>query len=75
MPRDRCGSQFDPLSPPAARDADLAQLAMNPHGIAEEEVARAGGQNGHDLKDPLLSPVYGDFHGFPPTVSAPSTQT
>src|SRR5258707_5964337 len=21
--------------------------------------------NGHDLKDPLLSPVYGDLHGFP----------
>src|SRR6266571_959331 len=20
---------------------------------------------GHDLKDPLLSPIYGDFHGFP----------
>lgn len=23
--------------------------------------------NGRDLKDPLLSPVYGDFSGFPPT--------
>ena len=23
--------------------------------------------DGHDLKDPLLSPVYGDFEGFPPT--------
>ncbi len=23
--------------------------------------------NGHDLKDPQLSPIYGDFHGFPPT--------
>ena len=22
--------------------------------------------NGHDLKDPLLSPVYGDMRGFPP---------
>ena len=22
---------------------------------------------GHDLKDPLISPVYGDFAGFPPT--------
>ena len=21
----------------------------------------------NDLKDPLYSPVYGDFHGFPPT--------
>jgi epsilon-lactone hydrolase len=24
--------------------------------------------NGHDLKDPQLSPMYGDFHGFPPTI-------
>jgi monoterpene epsilon-lactone hydrolase len=24
--------------------------------------------NGHDLKDPLLSPVYGDMRGFPPTI-------
>jgi epsilon-lactone hydrolase len=22
---------------------------------------------GHDLRDPEISPVYGDFHGFPPT--------
>jgi len=24
--------------------------------------------NGHDLKDPQLSPVYGDLSGFPPTI-------
>ncbi len=24
--------------------------------------------NGHDLKDPLLSPVYGDMRGFPPAI-------
>ena len=24
--------------------------------------------NGHDLKDPMLSPVYGDMTGFPPTL-------
>jgi epsilon-lactone hydrolase len=24
--------------------------------------------HGHDLKDPLISPVYGDMHGFPPTI-------
>ena len=23
--------------------------------------------DGHDLKDPLISPIYGDFAGFPPT--------
>jgi epsilon-lactone hydrolase len=24
--------------------------------------------NGHDLEDPLLSPIFGDMHGFPPTI-------
>ena len=23
---------------------------------------------GHDLRDPQLSPIYGDFHDFPPTI-------
>jgi epsilon-lactone hydrolase len=30
--------------------------------------------NGHDLKDPYLSPVYGDFHGFPPTLLTTGTR-
>jgi epsilon-lactone hydrolase len=30
--------------------------------------------NGHDLKDPLLSPVYGDFSGFPPTYIVTGTR-
>jgi pimeloyl-ACP methyl ester carboxylesterase len=30
--------------------------------------------NGHDLKDPHLSPIYGDFHGFPPTVLTSGTR-
>ncbi|HZW89963.1 MAG TPA: alpha/beta hydrolase [Myxococcaceae bacterium] len=29
---------------------------------------------GHDLRDPLLSPVYGDFHGFPPAFLASGTR-
>ena len=28
----------------------------------------------HDLKDPLLSPVYGDFHKFPPTILVSGTR-
>jgi len=28
----------------------------------------------HDLKDPLLSPVYGDLHGFPPTILTSGTR-
>lgn len=30
--------------------------------------------NGHDLKDPLLSPVYGDMHGFPPAILSTGTR-
>jgi monoterpene epsilon-lactone hydrolase len=30
--------------------------------------------NGHDLKDPLLSPIYGDLHGFPPTILTSGTR-
>jgi len=29
---------------------------------------------GHDLKDPLLSPVYGDMRGFPPTILTTGTR-
>jgi epsilon-lactone hydrolase len=30
--------------------------------------------HGHDLKDPLLSPVYGDMHGFPPAILSTGTR-
>lgn len=30
--------------------------------------------NGHDLKDPMLSPVYGDVTGFPPTFLTSGTR-
>jgi len=30
--------------------------------------------HGADLKDPHLSPVYGDFHGFPPTILTTGTR-
>jgi epsilon-lactone hydrolase len=30
--------------------------------------------NGHDLKDPQLSPIYGDFDGFPPTFLTAGTR-
>jgi len=30
--------------------------------------------NGHDLKDPQLSPIYGDFSGFPPTIITSGTR-
>jgi acetyl esterase/lipase len=30
--------------------------------------------NGHDLKDPMLSPIYGDMRGFPPTILTTGTR-
>ena len=30
--------------------------------------------NGHDFTDPMLSPVYGDVHGFPPTILTTGTR-
>jgi epsilon-lactone hydrolase len=30
--------------------------------------------NGHDLKDPMLSPIYGDLKGFPPTILTTGTR-
>ncbi len=30
--------------------------------------------NGHDLKDPQLSPINGDFHGFPPAILTTGTR-
>ncbi len=30
--------------------------------------------NGHDLTDPFLSPIRGDWHGFPPTIIATGTR-
>ncbi len=29
---------------------------------------------GHDMKDPLISPVYGDMNGFPPTILTSGTR-
>ncbi len=29
---------------------------------------------GHDLRDPLLSPVYGDLRGFPPAILTSGTR-
>jgi epsilon-lactone hydrolase len=30
--------------------------------------------NGHDLKDPMVSPLFGDMHGFPPTILTSGTR-
>ena len=30
--------------------------------------------NGHDMRDPQLSPIYGDFHGLPPAILTTGTR-
>jgi len=30
--------------------------------------------NGHDMRDPFLSPIYGEFSGFPPTILVSGTR-
>ena len=30
--------------------------------------------NGHDTKDPMLSPLFGDMNGFPPTILTSGTR-
>jgi len=30
--------------------------------------------NGHDLKDPMVSPLFGDMHGFPPAILTTGTR-
>lgn len=38
------------------------------------DAAAAFYANGHDMKDPLISPVYGDLSGFPPTILTSGTR-
>src|SRR5215216_3606885 len=45
--------------------------------VSRDGICDAGAKvyaNGRDLKDPMLSPVYGDMHGFPPTILTSGTR-
>ena len=53
-------------------NALVDNVLVSPDGFCDA-AARFYAQ-GHDLKDPLLSPVYGDMHGFPPTVLTTGTR-
>jgi monoterpene epsilon-lactone hydrolase len=50
----------------------LDNVLVSPDGFCD-----AGARfyaNGHDLSDPLLSPVYGDLRGFPPAILTSGTR-
>jgi acetyl esterase/lipase len=45
--------------------------------VSREGICQAAAQfyaAGHDMKDPLISPVYGDMAGFPPTILTSGTR-
>ena len=43
-------------------------MLINPWPVATVYADR------RDLKDPLLSPIYGDVHGFPPAILTSGSQ-
>jgi len=53
-------------------NAMLDNVLVSPTGFCD--AAAKFYANGHDLSDPLLSPVYGDMHGFPPTILTSGTR-
>ena len=53
-------------------NAMLDNVLVSPDGFCDAGTVVYA--NGHDLKDPLLSPVYGDVHGFPPTILTSGTR-
>jgi acetyl esterase/lipase len=53
-------------------NAMLDNVLVSPDGFCD--AATKVYANGHDLKDPLLSPVYGDMKGFPPTILTSGTR-
>lgn len=52
---------------------DHIDIVLVSHDGILDAMARAY-ENGHDLKEQLLSPVYGDIPGFPPTILGTGTR-
>ncbi|MGI4953139.1 MAG: alpha/beta hydrolase [Janthinobacterium lividum] len=53
-------------------NAMVDNVLVSPDGFCD--AATRFYANGRDLADPLLSPVYGDVHGFPPTILTSGTR-
>jgi epsilon-lactone hydrolase len=53
-------------------NALVDNVLVSPDGICD--AATKFYANGHSLSDPLLSPVYGDMHGFPPAILTSGTR-
>jgi acetyl esterase/lipase len=53
-------------------NAKVDNILVSPNGFCH--AATIIYAHGHDLSDPLLSPVYGDMHGFPPAILTTGTR-
>jgi monoterpene epsilon-lactone hydrolase len=53
-------------------NAMVDNVLVSPDGFCD--AATKFYAKGHDLRDPLLSPVYGDLRGFPPTILTTGTR-
>jgi monoterpene epsilon-lactone hydrolase len=53
-------------------NALVDNVLVSPDGFCD--AATVFYAKGHDLKDPMISPVYGDLHGFPPTILTSGTR-
>jgi acetyl esterase/lipase len=53
-------------------NAFVDNVLVSPNGFCH--AATVVYAHGHDLHDPLLSPVYGDMHGFPPAILTTGTR-
>jgi monoterpene epsilon-lactone hydrolase len=53
-------------------NALVDNVLVSPNGFCD--AAARFYANNHDMHDPMLSPVYGDMHGFPPTILTTGTR-
>lgn len=53
-------------------NALVDNVLVSPNGFCE--AAARFYANGHDMADPMISPLNGDFHGFPPTILTTGTR-
>ncbi len=65
-------SDLDKIGDSYFTNAGTDNVLSSYEGLLQEAVRVYAG--GHDLKDPMLSPVYGDLSGFPPTILTSGTR-
>src|SRR6202163_1059601 len=53
-------------------NAMLDNVLVSPDASCDKRAALYA--NGHDLRDPMLSPLYGDMRGFPPAILTTGTR-